>query len=165
MDMTAADWKNGAEPLDQEDIGRMLQQSFGGPDSAFLSALTQVRDSMRDLTSEVRETRSDVRAVSDRVIRLEERDKRLDAIEAKADKSATRLAELENERNRRDGAQGAVEWSLKWGPTLFGLFTAVYLLARALGVLHLPSDEPRTTIPEARVVIRGQAAPVAEPVK
>lgn len=115
-------------------------RSAGSTEGMTLEVLAQIRDTLSSMSRDIRSNNEATGEVRDRVIRLEERDRRLTDAEANIKVLDTKVAALMKDKDRRDGATGAFHWILKWGPTLFGLFTVTFLAARALGVLHMPEQ-------------------------
>lgn len=79
--------------------------------------------------------------------KVEEMDKRIDA--------------LFRDKDRRDGAIGALGALKAWGPTIFSLFTVMYLVGRAMGVI----GSPPTTVTkiEAPAAVERRERPENEP--
>lgn len=75
-----------------------------------------------------------------RLARLEENKvaDELVAIKATSAALSVRVDALESDKDRRDGAIGAFGALREWGPTVFSLFTAMYLVGRATGVIGSP---------------------------
>lgn len=84
-----------------------------------LQVLSQIRDSLSSLNSDMRETR-------ERVIRLEERDNRVSTLESLVATLDARVDVLLKDKDRRDGAVGFGQTLLKHLPSISfgGLLTA-----------------------------------------
>ncbi|MEG3086191.1 hypothetical protein [Sphingomonas sp. PB4P5] len=79
--------------------------------------------------------------VRERVIRLEERDKRLETVEASIVVLDARVDVLLKDKDRRDGAVGMLGTIKSWAPFLAMLFSAAcaaWLYGRSLGITPAP---------------------------
>lgn len=90
----------------------MIEQS-GSTDRSLLElqVLAQIRDSLTTLNTDVREVR-------EKVIRLEERDQRVSALEQTIAKIDTRVDVLLKDKDRRDGAVSMGQAVVKHLPSL-----------------------------------------------
>lgn len=119
-----------------------------------LQVLAQIRDSLTVLTRDVRAANEATSDVRERVIRLEERDKRLDQIEATVAVLDGRVDVLLKDKDRRDGALGMLGILRVWGPLIFSAIAALWLVGRSVGItpappvrietIPNPNNEPRS---------------------
>lgn len=58
--------------------------------------------------------------------------------ETKVDEMDKRIDALFRDKDRRDGALGALGALRVWGPVVFSLFVAMYLVGRSMGVIPSP---------------------------
>lgn len=165
-------------------ISSMMGAAQAAPDlihQAELQLIAQLADSVQKCASAVQDMRRDqaqarevdrlgMQEIRERLIRIEENrvgeDLKALAITVKteiarvdlaAKTDSARIDALETDRDRRDGATGLLNWLLKYGPALFGLFTVLFLIGRALGVLHIP-DQP-AVVPQAERTTKRDYAP------
>ena len=110
----------------------------GATEGMTLQVMAQIRDVMSQMNRDIRGMKESTDDVRDRVIRLEERNRRLDDVELSCKVLDGKVDMLLADKERREGVGSALGWLLKWGPTLFGLFTVLFLIMRATGTLHIP---------------------------
>ena len=104
-------------------------------DQLTVQILTQIRDNL-DLIRRKQDTfGTDLHTVSERVVRLEERNERLDRAEKAIEHLDGRVDVLMADKSRREGAIGLIEWIGKhWPFTVIG--GAIFaLVAYANGLL------------------------------
>jgi hypothetical protein len=70
-------------------------------------------------------------------------------VDGRVDAMDARLDALFRDKDRRDGAVGLMTGVRTWGPWVFSLFTALYLIGRSIGIV--PS--PPTTITKVETPI------------
>jgi hypothetical protein len=134
----------------------------GSTEGMTLQVLAQIRDSLSALSRDVRSAREDTAEVRDRVIRLEERDKRLTDVEANVKALDARVDVLLKEKDRRDGAVSFISKVPAWLSFLIALgsvFSALYLAGRAAGIVPAPPAAParvEATIPPDDRTITGK---------
>ena len=126
----------------------------GSTEGMTLQVLDQIRDSLTALTRDVRAANEATADVRERVIRLEERDKRLDQIEATVGVLDGRVDVLLKDKDRRDGALGMLGVLRVWGPLIFSAIAALWLVGRSVGItpappvrietIPNPNNEPRS---------------------
>ena len=78
----------------------------GSTEGMTLQILAQIRDSLTALTRDVRSANEATADVRERVIRLEERDKRLDDLESDMKSADLKIGILMRDKDNRDGATG-----------------------------------------------------------
>jgi hypothetical protein len=117
----------------------------GSTEGMTLQVLAQIRDSLTALTRDVRSNNEATADVRERVIRLEERDKRLDDIEADVKSTEARVDILMRDKDNRDGANRFIRTVPNWLSFLIALgsvFSAIYLLGRQVGFVPPPAAAP-----------------------
>jgi len=113
----------------------------GSTEGMTLQVLAQIRDSLTGLSRDVRSANEATADVRERVIRLEERDKRLDAVEVDLAAVKVKVEVLETDRARRQGAIGMLGTIKSWAPFLAMLFSAacvLWLYGRSAGIVPAP---------------------------
>lgn len=143
----------------------------GSTEGMTLQVLAQIRDSLsamnRDITAihrDMKESNEATADVRERVIRLEERDRRLDDLEGTQAEHAEKIAVLMKDKDRRDGAVGMLGAIKSWAPFLAMLFSAacvLWLYGRSLGVV--PSPPVTAAMPQPPVERRQQAEEGVKP--
>ena len=117
----------------------------GSTEGMTLQVLAQIRDSLTALSRDVRSASEATAEVRDRVIRLEERDKRLTDVEADVKTLDARVDVLMKDKDRRDGANGLLGRVPGWLSFLIALgsaFSALWLAGRSLGIVPAPPVAP-----------------------
>ncbi|MET1083773.1 MAG: hypothetical protein ABWY12_12110 [Burkholderiales bacterium] len=117
----------------------------GSTEGMTLQVLAQIRDSLTALTRDVRSANEATSDVRERVIRLEERDKRLDDLEADMKAADLKIGILMRDKDNRDGANKFLSKVPNWLSFLVALgsvFSAVYLLGRQVGFVPAPPVQP-----------------------
>ncbi len=105
----------------------VVTQSKGDDRSLLeLQVLEQIRDSLATLNTDMRDTR-------ERVIRLEERDQRVTAIETSLATLDARVDVLLKDKDRRDGAITLGSWFAKHWPGIIGFVGTVIVVLQATG--------------------------------
>lgn len=101
-----------------------------------------------------------------RLARLEENKygQALEKVEGDLKALDLRIDALFRDKDRRDGALGALGGLRVWGPAIFSLFTLLYLMGRAVGLI--PSPPTTATKVEAPITVERResvqsAAPAA----
>lgn len=117
----------------------------GSTEGMTLQVLAQIRDSLTAVSRDVRSNNEATADVRERVIRLEERDKRLEQVEASVLVHDARIDVLLKDKDRRDGALGMLGILRVWGPVVFSALAAFWLFGRSLGITPAPP------VPAARV--------------
>ena len=140
----------------QEDISATLRSAFGGSETLVMEVLGQIRDNMRRMSEEMSLTRNSVDDVKGRVIALEVRNQRLDAIEAKADSNSKRIDGLEAENDKRYGAKTFWQIVREYWTVIAGLLTVLWFAGRMFGVIHIPADDPPKVISRPAVHASGE---------
>jgi hypothetical protein len=113
----------------------------GSTEGMTLQVLAQIRDSLTAMSRDIRTNNEATSDVRERVIRLEERDKRMDQIEANVVLLDGRVDVLLKDKDRRDGAHGAFKMIKDWAPFLAMLFSAacvLWLYGRSAGIVPAP---------------------------
>jgi len=113
----------------------------GSTEGMTLQVLAQIRDSLSAMSRDIRSNNEATSDVRERVIRLEERDKRLDAVEQGLASVKAKVDVLETDRDRRDGAIGMLGTIKSWAPFLAMLFSAacvLWLYGRSAGIVPAP---------------------------
>lgn len=87
--------------------------------------LTQIRDNLALIGKKQDTFGTELHAVSERVVRLEERNERFTRLEAAIERAEGRLDVLMAEKLKREGAIGVVEWVSKHWP--FTILSAAIL--------------------------------------
>lgn len=99
--------------------------------------LTQIRDNLAMIGKKQDGLGVDLQTVSERVVRLEERNERFSRLEVAISKEAGRVDALMRDKDKRDGAVGLIDWVGKhWPFTAFAAVAAGYV-AWANGKLGL----------------------------
>lgn len=78
--------------------------------------LTQIRDSLDLIRRKQDSFGDDLHTLTTRVAVIEERNGRMDRIEAKQERESARVDALMRDKDKREGAIGAVEWVGKHWP-------------------------------------------------
>ena len=123
----------------------------GTTEGMTLQVLAQIRDSLSAMSRKIDANNEATTDVRERVIRLEERDKRLEAVEASVVTLDARVDVLLKDKDRRDGAVGMLGTIKSWAPFLAMLFSAAcaaWLYGRSLGITPAPP------IPTPALVVR-----------
>lgn len=81
--------------------------------------------------------------------------------ELKVDELDKKVDTLFRDKDRRDGAMGAFGALRVWGPTVFSLFTVMYLVGRSMGIIGSPPTTV-TKIETPVAIERRHAAPAPE---
>jgi len=121
----------------------------GSTEGMTLQILAQIRDSLTALTRDVRSANEATADVRERVIRLEERDKRLDDLESDMKAADTRIGILMRDKDNRDGATSFLSKVPTWMAflvTLGTVFSAIYLLGRQVGFVPAPPVRVEATM-------------------
>lgn len=129
---------NGLSSLEDALNPRMA----GSTEGMTLQVLAQIRDSLSAQNRDIRNTVEAISDVRERVIRLEESNRRLEIVEAAAKDHDKRLDVLEQEKQRRDGAIGLLGALRVWGPVVFSALAALWLFGRSLGITPAPPVRP-----------------------
>lgn len=122
----------------------------GSTEGMTLQVLAQIRDNLSALSRDVRSNNEATADVRERVIRLEERDKRLEAVEIAQAHTDARVDVLMKDKDRRDGAIGMLATIKSWAPFLAMLFSAacvLWLYGRSAGIVPPPPVSQPTVIP------------------
>jgi hypothetical protein len=114
----------------------------GSTEGMTLQVLAQIRDSLSAQNRDIRNTVEAISDVRERVIRLEESNRRLEIVEAAAKDHNTRIDALEADKLRRDGAIGMLGVLRIWGPVVFSALAALWLYGRSLGITPVPPARP-----------------------
>jgi hypothetical protein len=110
----------------------------GSTEGMTLQVLAQIRDSLTAMSRDIRSNNEATADVRERVIRLEERDKRLDQIESTVGVLDARVDVLLKDKDRRDGALGMLGVLRVWGPLIFSAIAALWLVGRSIGITPAP---------------------------
>ena len=131
----------------------------GSTEGMTLQVLAQIRDSLTALTRDVRSANEATADVRERVIRLEENNRRLDDVEARQKVSDAKIDVLMRDKDSRDGAVGFLNKVPTWVSFVIALcsaLTALYLAGRQVGVISSPPTTPArveaTIHPEERLI-------------
>lgn len=123
-----------------------LHTRFAGTTEGMtLQVLAQIRDSLTAMSRDIRANNEATADVRERVIRLEERDKRLEHVEADIAVLDTKVAVLMKDKDRRDGATGFLSKVPGWVTFMIALcsaLTAIYLAGRQVGFVPPPPVQP-----------------------
>lgn len=114
----------------------------GSTEGMTLQVLAQIRDSLSAQNRDIRNTVEAISDVRERVIRLEENNRRLEVVEAATKDHNTRIDALEADKQRRDGAIGMLGVLRIWGPVVFSALAALWLYGRSFGVTPVPPTRP-----------------------
>lgn len=114
----------------------------GSTEGMTLQVLAQIRDSLSAQNRDVRNVVESISDVRERVIRLEESNRRLEAVEATILLHDTRIDVLFKDKDRRDGALGMLGVLRVWGPLVFSALCAFWLYGRSLGITPAPPVAP-----------------------
>lgn len=136
-----------------EETIRILHQGDPNDTRFQFEVVKQLAESVK-VTSEILRGMGDTQTrMLERLARIEEQ-RTHEAVAA----ITARVNALESERDQRQGAAGVSDRFLKWwGPmtwTLGIVFTVLFLILRATGILHLPDSGPAVITREAREVDR-----------
>lgn len=113
----------------------------GTTEGMTLQVLAQIRDSLSAMSRDIRQNNEATSDVRERVIRLEERDKRLDVVESSIKTLDGRVDALLKDKDRRDGALGLMGAIRVWAPSIgmvASILAAAWLYGRSLGVVPAP---------------------------
>lgn len=128
----------------------------GSTEGMTLQVLAQIRDSLSAHSRDFRSVTEGIADVRDRVIRLEERDKRLTDVEADVKSMDLKVDALLKDKDRRDGATSFISRVPAWLSFLIALgsvFSALYLAGRAAGIVPAPPARVEATIqPDDRTI-------------
>jgi hypothetical protein len=114
----------------------------GSTEGMTLQVLAQIRDSLSAQNRDIRNTVEAISDVRERVIRLEESNRRLEAVEKTTNDHNRRIDDLEADKLRRDGAIGLIGALKVWGPVVFSALAALWLFGRSLGITPAPPVRP-----------------------
>jgi len=95
---------------------------------AVLALLRQMTSSMEGIASRLDRHIAIVDDVRERLIRLEERDKRIDENQQRLNEACARIDALEDQQQRREGALGFVGWIGKNAPWLGAFLIAALVV-------------------------------------
>lgn len=95
-----------------------------------IEALRQITDNLKGIRDEAKEDRKLLHEIHTRVVRIETKEtgERMDDLEG-------RVAVLEADKNRRDGAISAWDWLLKSWPNIVGFFALIVAILALTGKL------------------------------
>lgn len=113
----------------------------GSTEGMTLQVLAQIRDSLTAVSRDIRANNEATSDVRERVIRLEERDKRLEHAEEAIDAINARVDVLMQDKDRRDGAYGMLGTIKAWLPflgSLAAIAAAAWLYGRSVGIVPPP---------------------------
>ena len=113
----------------------------GSTEGMTLQVLAQIRDSLSAMSRDIRANNEATSDVRERVIRLEERDRRMDDLEARMHATEVDVSALMTDKDRRDGAHSLIGRVPNWLSFLMALssiFGGLYLFGRASGVVPAP---------------------------
>ncbi|MDB5707866.1 MAG: hypothetical protein JWN66_4982 [Sphingomonas bacterium] len=111
-------------PIEPRDIDDALTVPAHGAEAMTVQILAQIRDSLSAINRKQDTISKDVGEASVRIARLEERNERVNRIEAAVQSLDARVDVLLKDKDRRDGATGIVGVIMK-SPTLGWLVGAV----------------------------------------
>ncbi len=114
----------------------------GSTEGMTLQVLAQIRDSLTAQSRDVRTLTEGVTDVRERVIRLEENNRRLGEVETDLKVVKDRVDILWTDKDRRDGAIGLLGVARVWGPLIFSAIAALWLLGRSFGITPAPPVQP-----------------------
>jgi hypothetical protein len=117
----------------------------GSTEGMTLQVLAQIRDSLTALTRDVRSANEATSDVRERVIRLEENNRRLDDVEADLKAVDVKVGILMRDKDNRDGAGRFLSKVPTWLSFVIALcsaLTAIYLAGRAAGIVPAPPTTP-----------------------
>lgn len=117
----------------------------GSTEGMTLQVLAQIRDSLTAQSRDVRTLTEGVTDVRERVIRLEENNRRLGEVETKLRMVEDRVDILWTDKDRRDGAKGAYSLIKEWSPfvaAVMATLAAAWLYGRSIGVTPAPPSRP-----------------------
>lgn len=114
----------------------------GSTEGMTLQVLAQIRDSLTAMTRDIRANNEATADVRDRVIRLEENNRRLGEVEGDVKVLKDRVSTLWTDKDRRDGALGMLGILRVWGPAIFSAIAALWLLGRSFGITPAPPMAP-----------------------
>lgn len=137
----------------------------GSTEGMTLQVLAQIRDSLTAMSRDIRSNNEATAEVRDRVIRLEERDRRLTDVEADLKVTSAQVAVLLKDKDRRDGAIGMLATIKNWSPfiaAVMATLAAAWLYGRSVGVVPAPPVHTQTqSVPaiERRHDLSGERTP------
>jgi len=113
----------------------------GSTEGMTLQVLAQIRDSLTAQSRDFRSMSEGIADVRERVIRLEERDRRLDDLETDQKATDVKVGILMRDKDNRDGATSFLSKVPTWLSFVIALgsiFSAIYLLGRQVGFVPAP---------------------------
>lgn len=120
--------------------------------------LAQIRDNMALQGKMLSDQSRMLNEMHGRLIRVEERDERIERLEKSAEKSDAKLDALLRDKDQRDGANNVFVGIRGWTPVIIAIiaaiasiFSAIYLAGRATGVV----SEPATRLERAEAIRQG----------
>jgi len=122
----------------------------GSTEAMTLQVLAQIRDSLSAQSRDFRSVSEGIADVRERVIRLEERDRRLDELEFDMKATDTKVGILMRDKDNRDGATSFLSKVPTWLSFVIALgsvFSAIYLLGRQVGFVPAPPSRFETITP------------------
>lgn len=117
----------------------------GSTEGMTLQVLAQIRDGQTSIIRDVRSTNESIVDVRERVIRLEENNRRLDDVEADQRRTDAKVTILMDDKNRRDGAKSAFGMMKDWSPfiaAVMATLAAAWLYGRSLNIVPAPPVAP-----------------------
>jgi len=124
-----------------EDGSRSLFQGSPEDEERFKYQVIQgLSESVRQLAAGMADMQKTQVGMLERLAKLEANKfgEALAKAETKVDEMDKRVDALFRDKDRRDGALGILGGLRVWGPAIFGLFTVMYLLGRAMGIISSP---------------------------
>lgn len=113
----------------------------GSTEGMTLQVLAQIRDSLSAMSRDVRANTEATGDVRERVIRLEEQNKRMEDLEASHKATNVKVDILMRDKDNRDGATSFLSKVPTWLSFVIALgsiFSAIYLLGRQVGFVPAP---------------------------
>ncbi len=136
--------RSSAEPIGFEDALQVGDPTVVDARSRLeLQVLAQIRDNLTLIHREQRDMRESMKSVDEkigdareRIIRLEERDTRLNRVETDLERHREQLGALLKDKDNRDGAMRFGNWLLRYGPALVGIIVAVVIVMVTSGRIN-----------------------------
>ncbi|MDY7525473.1 hypothetical protein [Sphingomonas sp. 10B4] len=123
---------------------------LGSTQGMTLQVLTQIRDSLSAMSRDIRANSEATSDVRERVIRLEERDRRFNDLEERVHATEIDITDLKGDKNRREGAHSLIGKFPNWLSVMMAIasiFSAVWLFGRSVGVVPPPPTPASITEP------------------
>lgn len=126
--------------MGEDRVRQLLQGSPEEEEHFKYEVIRGLSESVRQLAAGMAEMQKTQVGMLERLAKLEANKfgEALVKAETKVDEMDKRIDALFRDKDRRDGALGAMGALRVWGPVIFSLFVAMYLVGRSLGVIPSP---------------------------